>query len=169
MMRQVRQTTSGVGVAIVTLIFVLLLAVLVVLSNRILSVGPDGASLGRPLTVVLAVGLPVILLAVILFQVARLWHQRSTGQPGARLKTRLVLFFALVTVLTAIPVSLVSINFINSGVRLWLESDVGDALRVTVAPWPMLKRFLDALDSVLAEGQVPAPEAALAARGRNTG
>ncbi len=129
MMRQVRQTTSGVGVAIVTLIFVLLLAVLVVLSNRILSVGPDGASLGRPLTVVLAVGLPVILLAVILFQVARLWHQRSTGQPGARLKTRLVLFFALVTVLTAIPVSLVSINFINSGVRLWLESDVGDALR----------------------------------------
>ena len=47
--------------------------------------------------------------------------------------------------------------------------DVGDALRVTVAPWPMLERFLEALDSVLAEGQVPAPEAALAARVRNTG
>ena len=128
-MRQVRQTTSGVGVAIVTLIFVLLLAVLVVLSNRILSTSPDGAGLGRPLTVVLAVGLPIILLAVILFQVVRLWHQRSTGQPGARLKTRLVLFFSLVTVLTSIPVSLVSINFINSGTRLWLDSDVGDALR----------------------------------------
>lgn len=128
-MRQVRQTTSGLGIAIVTLIFVVLLAVLVVLSNRILSSGPDGAGLGRPLTVVLAIGLPTILLTVILFQVVRLWHQRSTGQPGARLKTRLVLFFALVTVLTSIPVSLVSISFINSGVRLWLDSDVGDALR----------------------------------------
>jgi histidinol-phosphate aminotransferase len=47
--------------------------------------------------------------------------------------------------------------------------DVGDALRVTVAPWPMLERFLKALDSVLAEGQVPAPEGARAARGRSTG
>ena len=47
--------------------------------------------------------------------------------------------------------------------------DVGDALRVTVAPWPMLKRFLEALDSVLAEGRVPAPEGARAARVRSTG
>ena len=32
--------------------------------------------------------------------------------------------------------------------------DVGDALRLTVAPWPLLERFLEALDSVLAEGGV---------------
>jgi len=36
--------------------------------------------------------------------------------------------------------------------------EVGDGLRVSVAPWPMLERFLDALDAVLAEGHVPAPE-----------
>ena len=31
---------------------------------------------------------------------------------------------------------------------------VGDALRVTVAPWPLLERFLAAVDAVLAEGLV---------------
>ena len=44
--------------------------------------------------------------------------------------------------------------------------DIGDALRVTVAPWPMLERFLDALDGVLAEGRVPAPPGAHAPGGR---
>ena len=47
--------------------------------------------------------------------------------------------------------------------------DVGDALRVTVAPWPMLERFLDALDTVLAEGRVPVPSGARAERAKSAG
>lgn len=45
--------------------------------------------------------------------------------------------------------------------------DVGDALRVTVAPWPLLERFLAALDNVLAEGRVPAPAGAPASSAKN--
>ena len=29
----------------------------------------------------------------------------------------------------------------------------GEALRVTVGPWPLMTRFLEALDQVLAEGE----------------
>jgi histidinol-phosphate aminotransferase len=43
--------------------------------------------------------------------------------------------------------------------------DVGDGMRVSLAPWPMLERFLDAVDAVLAEGKVPAPPAAAARTG----
>jgi histidinol-phosphate aminotransferase len=39
-------------------------------------------------------------------------------------------------------------------------ADVGDGMRVSLAPWPMLERFLDAVDAVLAEGKVPAPPGA---------
>ncbi|MSR36127.1 MAG: aminotransferase class I/II-fold pyridoxal phosphate-dependent enzyme [Gemmatimonadetes bacterium] len=35
--------------------------------------------------------------------------------------------------------------------------DLGDGMRVSIAPWPMLERFLAALDAVLAAGEVPAP------------
>jgi len=35
--------------------------------------------------------------------------------------------------------------------------EVGDGLRVSVAPWPMMARFLEALDQILAEGRVPVP------------
>ena len=38
--------------------------------------------------------------------------------------------------------------------------DVGDAMRVTVAPWPMMERFLDALDAVVATGAAPVPAGA---------
>ena len=36
-------------------------------------------------------------------------------------------------------------------------ADIGDAMRVTVAPWPLLERFLAAVDGVLADGSVPVP------------
>ncbi len=36
----------------------------------------------------------------------------------------------------------------------------GDGLRVSVAPWPMLERFLGAVDAILGDGQVPAPPGA---------
>ena len=36
-------------------------------------------------------------------------------------------------------------------------ADIGDAMRVTVAPWPLLERFLAAVDGVLADGAAPAP------------
>jgi histidinol-phosphate aminotransferase len=38
--------------------------------------------------------------------------------------------------------------------------DVGDGLRVTVGPWPLMERFLAAVDAVLAEGRVAAPTSA---------
>jgi histidinol-phosphate/aromatic aminotransferase/cobyric acid decarboxylase-like protein len=41
--------------------------------------------------------------------------------------------------------------------------EVGDGLRVSVAPWPMLERFLDALDAVTKEGRVPTAAAPSAA------
>jgi histidinol-phosphate aminotransferase len=41
--------------------------------------------------------------------------------------------------------------------------DVGDGLRVTVGPWPMMERLLSALDTVLGEGRLPAPPGARAA------
>jgi histidinol-phosphate aminotransferase len=40
--------------------------------------------------------------------------------------------------------------------------EVGDGLRVSVGPWPLMERFLGALDAVLAQGRVPAPPGARA-------
>jgi histidinol-phosphate aminotransferase len=46
--------------------------------------------------------------------------------------------------------------------------EVGDGLRVSVGPWELMERFLDALDAVLVETRVPAPAGARAGRPRAT-
>jgi histidinol-phosphate aminotransferase len=44
--------------------------------------------------------------------------------------------------------------------------EVGDGLRVSVGPWPMMERFLGALDAVIAEGRVPTPAGVRTGGGR---
>lgn len=48
-------------------------------------------------------------------------------------------------------------------------ADLGDGLRVSIGPWPLLERFLEALDAVLAEGKLPAPAGARPGRGAAAG
>ena len=127
-MRPFLQKNTSLGVTIITLIFVVLITAIILFSNEILTAGPEITGLGRTLIIIIIVGLPTVLLGIISFQITRLFHQRTTNVPGAKLKTRLVLFFTLVITLSVVPIALLSITFINSGVRLWLNTNIGDAL-----------------------------------------
>lgn len=127
-MRPFLQKNTSLGVTIIALIFVVLITAIILFSNEILTTGPEITGFGRTLIIVVIVGLPTVLLGIISFQITRLFHQRTTNIPGAKLKTRLVLFFTLVIILSVVPIALLSITFINSGVKLWLNTNIGDAL-----------------------------------------
>ena len=127
-MRPFLQKNTSLGVTIITLIFVVLITAIILFSNEILTAGPEITGFSRTLIIIIIAGLPTVLLGIISFQITRLFHQRTTNVPGAKLKTRLVLFFTLVITLSVVPIALLSITFINSGVRLWLNTNIGDAL-----------------------------------------
>jgi two-component system nitrogen regulation sensor histidine kinase NtrY len=58
--------------------------------------------------------LPLALLISIIYNIIKLLKERAEKKSGARFKTRLILFFAFIALLSAIPQTTLSIIFINS-------------------------------------------------------
>ncbi len=128
-MRTFHSTNTSVSLLILVLIFIVLIALIVVFSQQIL-VNLAGVDVQANIVAyVVAIAFPLILLGLIVFQIVRLIRERATRKPGSRLKTRLLLFFILIALLSSIPQTLLSINFINAAINFWLEARIGEALR----------------------------------------
>jgi nitrogen fixation/metabolism regulation signal transduction histidine kinase len=79
-------------------------------------------------TLVIALILPVILVGAITVNIVRLIRDRAQRQAGARLKTRLILFFTLVAILALIPQAILSTTFIDSAITFWVGAGMGESL-----------------------------------------
>ena len=120
--------TSGTGLLVVVLSLVALIALVVVFSQQILLSISKINLYANTVAVFAAVLFPISLLGIIVYQIVRLIGERARRKPGAKLKTRLVLFFALIAILSAVPLSLLSMSFIDSAINFWLRAGIGEAL-----------------------------------------
>jgi two-component system nitrogen regulation sensor histidine kinase NtrY len=128
-LRVFHSSTTSVGLLVLVLIFVLLIALIVVFSHQIL-INLAGVDVQANIVAyVVAIAFPLILLGLIVFQIVRLIRERATHKPGSRLKTRLIVFFVLIALLSSIPQALLSVSFVNSAINFWLEARIGEALR----------------------------------------
>jgi len=88
-------------------------------------------------TVVVLLYVDVILLlmlgAVIIRRLVKLWRERKSGAAGAGLHGRLVALFTLVAVAPAIIVAVFSALFLNFGVQAWFNERVSTALQQSKA------------------------------------
>jgi two-component system nitrogen regulation sensor histidine kinase NtrY len=128
-MRAFHSTNTSVSLLVLVLIFIVLIALIVVFSQQILVNLARVDVQANIVAYVVAIAFPLILLGLIVFQIVRLIRERATRKPGSRLKTRLLLFFILIALLSSIPQSLLSINFIDAAINFWLEARIGEALR----------------------------------------
>lgn len=128
-MRLYQSSTTSIGLLVLIFIFILLIGLIIVFSQTILS---NLATMDFPANLVallVAIILPLILLGIIIFQIVRLIRERTQKKPGSRLKTRLLVFFVFVSLLSSIPQAVLSIHFINSTINFWLEAQIGEALQ----------------------------------------
>ena len=128
-MRVFHSSTTSVGLLVLVLIFILLIALIVVFSHQILINLARVDVQANIVAYVVAIAFPLILLGLIVFQIVRLIRDRATHKPGSRLKSRLIMFFVLIALLSSIPQALLSVNFVNSAINFWLEARIGEALR----------------------------------------
>ena len=128
-MRIFQSSTTSVGLLVLVLIFILLIALIVVFSHQIL-INLAGVDVQANIVAyVVAIAFPLILLGMIVFQIVRLIRERATRKPGSRFKSRLIMFFVLIALLSSIPQALLSVRFVNSAINFWLEARIGEALR----------------------------------------
>ncbi|MBA7662276.1 Adaptive-response sensory-kinase SasA [subsurface metagenome] len=128
-MRLWQSSNTSVGLIVLVLIFILLIGLIVVFSQVLLSNLARADAVSNIVVILVAVMLPLILLGIIIYHIIRLIQDRARQKPGARFKTRLLLFFVFVSLLASIPQALLSISFINSTINFWLEARIGEALR----------------------------------------
>jgi len=128
-LRVFHSSTTSVGLFVLVLIFILLIALIVVFSHQILINLARVDVQANIVAYVVAIAFPLILLGLIVFQIVRLIRDRATHKPGSRLKSRLIMFFVLIGLLSSIPQALLSVNFVNSAINFWLEARIGEALR----------------------------------------
>jgi len=77
--------------------------------------------------------LALLLCAFVAARLVRVWIQRRRGSAGARLHTRLVVWFSLIAVAPAIIVAVFSAVFFNFGVQAWFSNRVSTALKESLA------------------------------------
>ncbi len=117
------------GLVILVLLFVLLIGVIIAFSRTFVTTIAGADPTTATIALVVALALPLVLLAVTIFQIVRLLRQRALRHPGAGLRLRLLLFFVLISVLSAAPQAMLGITFVNSAMGTWFSSSIGDALR----------------------------------------
>ena len=117
------------GLLILILLFVILIGVIIAFSRTFIVTIAGTETAVTSIALVVAFALSLVLLGVTLFQIVRLLRQRAMRQAGAGLKLRLTLFFILISVLSAVPQSMLAITFINSAMGTWFSSSIGEALR----------------------------------------
>ncbi|MFP4365145.1 MAG: ATP-binding protein [Spirochaetia bacterium] len=128
-MRYYRRSTSLPALLSIILLYVVLIVLLLFFSHRILTNISLDTPVVQTIILPLSIILPVFLLISLLYNIVKLVRERSNKQPGARFKTRLVLFFVFVSLLASVPQGILSLNFINTTLESWLAADIGDSLR----------------------------------------
>ncbi len=117
------------GLIVLTLLFLLLIGIIIAFSRTFITTVAGADPTASTAALVVAVALPLVLMAATIFQFVRLMRQRALRMPGAGLRLRLLLFFVLVAVLAAGPQAMLGITFVNSAMGTWFSSSIGEALR----------------------------------------
>ena len=117
------------GLIILILLFVVLIGIIIAFSRTFITTITGSDPAASTIALLVALALPLVLLGITIFQVARLLRQRALRLPGAGLRLRLLLFFILISVLSAGPQAMLGIFFVNSAMGTWFSSSIGDALR----------------------------------------
>ncbi|MFP4644697.1 MAG: HAMP domain-containing protein, partial [Spirochaetales bacterium] len=113
----------------VVLLYVLLMGLVLVFSEQVLGGLQDSAEPLSSIILVTTIALPAFLAVLVVVNVVRLLRDRALGKPGVSFKIRLLVFFSVVVLLSAVPQAVLSANFIRTMLDTWYSDETGEALR----------------------------------------
>ncbi len=116
------------GLISIVSIYILLIILILVFADKVLLGVTSGGSLFALKYISLALVLPIFLIATIIFNIIKLIRQRKKQQPGSSFKSKLIIFFTFITILSSIPQGFLAVNFINTVTKSWFSSGIEDAL-----------------------------------------
>ncbi len=128
---RIKSTGSSTSIILLVMIlfYVLLIAVIIIFSQQIILNISTAQPLASTLIIVALIGLPAALLVLIIINVVKLFRDRFRKTPGARFKLRLILFFALIAILSAVPQTTLAVTFLNSLINAPFISQINEVFK----------------------------------------
>ena len=124
-----RETGASLtGLLSLVLLYILLTVLVLVFATQVLTDLSFAESNATMIVIVLALVFPGLLLTILIIRLLRLLRDRRRGRPGARLKSRLLMFFLIIVLLASLPQAVLSVTFIRSAVNAWFSEDTGRAI-----------------------------------------
>ncbi len=120
---------SPIGLLSLIVLYLVLIALVLVFAGQVLNDLSFTQSSATLVILALATLFPVLLLAIIIFNLVRLFRDRAVGRPGAQLKSRLLVFFLVIVLLASVPQGILSVSFIRTAISAWFSEDTGRAIR----------------------------------------
>ena len=117
------------GLISTVLIYILLIILILIFADKVLLGVASGNSMSALNYIPLALVLPIFLIATIVFNIIKLIRQRRKKQSGSNFKTKLIIFFTFITILSSVPQGILAVNFINTVTKSWFSSGIEDALQ----------------------------------------
>ncbi len=125
--KKIRQPVLA-GVLSILLLYIVLILMILLFAGKILSDISSGVSLVKLRYLAFSLVLPLFLITSIIINIYRLIKQRKNKAPGATFKTKLLIFFTFISLLSSIPQGILALSFINSAMESWFSSGFGEAM-----------------------------------------
>jgi len=112
----------------VILLYLLIIVLFLFFTDQILNDINSISQSSIPIIIPLAILMPVFLLIFIIYYLLKLQKLRKVNYPGVRLKSKLLTFFTIIVIFSAIPQTILSYKFIMVSSEKWFDNRLGDAL-----------------------------------------
>ncbi len=106
--------SSSIILLVLVIFYILLIGIIILFFQQIILTISRSNPFTNIMIFTIIIILPIILFIAIIYNVIKLLKERAFKKSGARFKTRLILFFVFIALLSAIPQTILSIIFINS-------------------------------------------------------
>lgn len=127
-MRRSERNLIPRSVGLVIGVYSVVIVLLIVWAIQLLDIVTRNDLSGLPVLLILSFIFPFAFLVLAAASLIRILMQRKTGEPGSRLRLRLIGSFALIILATLLPVGLLSALFLRNAIDIWLDPNNGRAL-----------------------------------------
>lgn len=121
--------TSRSTLLSVLFIYVLIIALVLFLSGQILRDLSIEDAPSRLIILPFALVLPIFLFVNVIINIVRLIKENRQKKPGVTFKIKLIIFFTFVAVVSAVPQTILSVNFIETVMESWFAKGHSKAIR----------------------------------------
>ncbi|MBN1648924.1 MAG: HAMP domain-containing protein [Spirochaetales bacterium] len=116
------------GFIAVAVLYTIIVGLLLLFSSEMLKDISAGNTVSNFVFIAIIIIIPAVLFGIVLYQVIKTIRARRKRESGSRFRTRILVYFFILSFFSGIPQGILSINLISTAMTYWFAPDFEEAL-----------------------------------------